>query len=177
MLLKCGVGEDSWEFLGLQGDQTSQSKANHSWIFIEGTDAEVEAPILWPPHAKSLLIGKVPNAGKDWRQEEKEMTEDEMVGWYHWLDGLWASSGRWWRTGKPGILQSMWSQRGSFPISQLFDSLDSSPTPQFKSINSPALSLLYGSTLTSPHDYWKNHTFDSVILCQESNVAAFYYAV
>ena len=51
------------------------------------TDAEAEAPILWPPDAKSWLIGKDPDAGKDWRQEEEGTTEDEMVGWHHWLDG------------------------------------------------------------------------------------------
>ena len=82
MLLNRGVGEDSWESLELQGDQTSQS-----WIFTGKTDAEAEALILWPPDAKSWLIGKDPDAGKDWRQEEKGTTEDEMVGWHHQLDG------------------------------------------------------------------------------------------
>ena len=61
-------------------------KGNQSWIFIGRTDAEAEAPVLWPPDIESWLIGKDPDAGKDWRQEEKEMTEDEMVGWHHWLD-------------------------------------------------------------------------------------------
>ena len=60
---------------------------NQPWIFTGRTDAEAEAPILWPPHAKNQLIGKEPDAGKDWRQEEKGMTEDEMVGWHHWLNG------------------------------------------------------------------------------------------
>ena len=60
-------------------------KGNQSWIFIGRTD--VEAPILWPPDAKSWLIRKDPDAGKDWGQEEKGMTEDEMVGWHHWLSG------------------------------------------------------------------------------------------
>ena len=60
---------------------------NQSWISIGGTDAEAEAPILWLPDAQNWLIGKNPDAGKDWRQEEKEMTEDEMVGWHHWLNG------------------------------------------------------------------------------------------
>ena len=58
-------------------------KGNQSWVFIERTDAEAEAPILWPPDAKNWLIWKDPDAGKDWRQEEKGMTEDEMVGWHH----------------------------------------------------------------------------------------------
>ena len=60
---------------------------NESRIFIGRTDAGTEAPILWPPDAKKRLTGKDPDAGKDWKQEEKQMTEDEMVGWYHWLDG------------------------------------------------------------------------------------------
>ena len=62
-------------------------KGNQSWIFIRRTAAEAEAPILWPPGAESWPIRKDPDAGKDWRQEEKGTTEDEMVGWYHWLYG------------------------------------------------------------------------------------------
>ena len=62
-------------------------KENQLWIFIERTGAEAEAPVLWPPDAKSWLIGKDPDAGRDWGQEEKGMTEDEMVGWHHRLDG------------------------------------------------------------------------------------------
>ena len=59
------------------------SKGNQSRIFIGGTVAEAEAPILWPPDAKNSLIGKDPDAGKDWGQEEKGKTEDEMAGWHH----------------------------------------------------------------------------------------------
>ena len=59
------------------------TKGNQPWIFIERTDAEAEASILWPPDVKSQLTGKDPDAGKDWGQEEKGMTEDEMVGWHH----------------------------------------------------------------------------------------------
>ena len=62
-------------------------KGNQSWIFFGRTDAEDEAPILWPPDAKSWLIWKDPDAGKDWGREEKRTTEDEMVGWHHWLNG------------------------------------------------------------------------------------------
>ena len=62
-------------------------KGNQSWIFIGRTDAEAEAPILWPPDAKSWLTGKDRDAGKDWGQKEKGMTEDEMVGWHHRLNG------------------------------------------------------------------------------------------
>ena len=79
MLLNYGVGEDSWESLGLQGDPTVHPKGDQSWVFIGGTDAEAETPILWPPDAKSWLIGKSPNAGRGWGQEDKGMTEDEMV--------------------------------------------------------------------------------------------------
>ena len=63
-------------------------KENQSWIFTGRTDAEAETPILWPPDMKNWLIGKDSDAGKDWRQKEKGMTEDEMVGWHHQLDGL-----------------------------------------------------------------------------------------
>ena len=88
MLLNCGVGEDSSESLGLQGDPTSQSKRK-STLNIHWKDyAEAEAPILWPPDVKNQLIRKDPDAGKDWRQEEKGTTEDEMVGWHHWLMSL-----------------------------------------------------------------------------------------
>ena len=62
-------------------------KGNQSWIFIGGSDAEAEAPILWLPDVKDWLIWKDPDAGKDWRQEEKGMTEDKMVGWHHQLNG------------------------------------------------------------------------------------------
>ena len=60
---------------------------NQSWIFIGRTDAEAETPVLWPSDAKNWLIWKYPDAGKDWRKEQKGMTADEMVGWHHWLNG------------------------------------------------------------------------------------------
>ena len=87
-------------------------KGNHSWIFIGRIDAEAETPILWPPDGKNWLIGKDPDAGKGWSQEEKGPTEDEMVG-DGWMTSPtpwtwdWASSRSWWWTGKPGMLQSM----------------------------------------------------------------------
>ena len=62
-------------------------KGNQSWIFIGRIEAEVEAPILLPPDVKNWLIWKDPDAGKDWRQEKRGMTEDEMIGWHHWLNG------------------------------------------------------------------------------------------
>ena len=67
--------------------QPVRPKGNQSWIFIRRTDAEAEIPILWPPDVKNWLIGKYPDAGKDWRQEDKGTTEDEMVGCHPWLDG------------------------------------------------------------------------------------------
>ena len=67
--------------------QSVHPKGNQSWILIGRTDAEAETPILWPPDAKNWLIGKNPYAEKDWRQEEKETTEDELVGWHHGLNG------------------------------------------------------------------------------------------
>ena len=66
--------------------QPVHPKGNQSWIFIGRTDGEAETPIPWPPDAKNWLTEKDPEAGKDWRQE-KGTTEDEMVGWYHWLNG------------------------------------------------------------------------------------------
>ena len=67
--------------------QPVHPKGDQSWVFIGRTDVEAEAPILWPPDAKSWLIGKDPDVGKDWGQEEKGTTEDEMVGWHHQLNG------------------------------------------------------------------------------------------
>ena len=67
--------------------QPVHPKGNQSWVFIGRTDVEAETPILWPPDAKSWLIWKDPDAGKDWGQEEKGTTEDEMVGWHHQLNG------------------------------------------------------------------------------------------
>ena len=108
-----GVLEKTLEsLLDSKGIKPVSLKRNQHWILIGKTDAEAEAPILqylttW---CKDKLIGKDPDAGKDWRRE-KGTTEDEMVGWHHQLNGhVWASSRRWWRTGKPGMLQSMGSQ-------------------------------------------------------------------
>ena len=73
--------------LNCKAIKPANPKENQSWIFIRRSDAEVQAPILWSPYVKSQLIRKDPEAGKDWRQEEKGTTEDEMVGWRHWLGG------------------------------------------------------------------------------------------
>ena len=88
-------------------------KGNQSWVFIGRTDAEAEAPILWPPDTQNWLLRKDPEAGKDWRQEEKGTTEDEMIGWHHRINGhefeqtLGGSEGQ----GSQGVLQSMESQK------------------------------------------------------------------
>ena len=92
--------------------QTVHPKGNQSWVFIGRTDAEAETPVLWPPDVKNWLFGKDPDAGKDWRREK-----GDDRGWNGWMASLtqwtwiWASSRSWWWTGKPGVLQSMESQR------------------------------------------------------------------
>ena len=119
---KKGWASENWCFWTVVLEKTLESpldfeeikpvnpKGNQFWLFIGRTDAE--APILWPPDVESELIGKDPDAGKDWRQEEKGTTEDEMFGWHHRLDGREFRSPRsWWWTGKPGMLQSMGLQR------------------------------------------------------------------
>ena len=85
-------------------------KGNQPWIFLGRTDAEGEAPILWPPDAKSQLNRKDPKTGKDWRQE-KRATEDVWRASVTWWTWVWANSGQLWRTGKPGVLQFIGSQR------------------------------------------------------------------
>ena len=86
-VLNYGIGEDSWESLGGKEIKPVNPKGNQSRIFIGRTDAEAEAPELWPPDVKNWLICKDPDAAKDWGQEEKGMTEDVMVGWHHRLNG------------------------------------------------------------------------------------------
>ena len=113
-ILNCGIGEDSWESLDCKEIKPVNPKGNQSWILIGMTDAEAEAPILLSPDVKNCLIGKDPDAGKDWRQEGKGMSGK---GWGCWMASLsrwtwiWASSGSWWWTEKPGMLYSMGSQR------------------------------------------------------------------
>ena len=111
MCLNCGAREDSWESLGWQKIKAVNPKGNQPWIFLGRTKAE--APILWPPDAKSQLIGKNPGSGKDWGQEEKGTTEDEMTGWHHQLNGheFEQAPGVGKGQGKPGVLQSVGSQR------------------------------------------------------------------
>ena len=96
--------------------QPVHPKGDESWVFIGGTDVEAETPILWPPGAKSWLIWKDPDAGKDW-ERLKVGGEGDDRGWDGWIAPstwwmwVWASSGSWWWTGRPGVLQSMGLQR------------------------------------------------------------------
>ena len=109
MVLNHGLGEDLR--VPCKEIQAVNPKGNQSWILIGRIDAEAETPILWPPGAKNWLTGKDPDAGKDWRQEKR------MTGHDGWMSSLtqwtwvWVSSGSWWWTGKPGMLQSMVLQR------------------------------------------------------------------
>ena len=113
MLLKCGVGEDSWESLGPKEIQPVHPKADQSWVFIGRTDAEAETPILWPPHAKSWLIWK-----RLWCWEGLGARgEGDDRGWDGWTASptwgtwVWVNFGSWWWTGRPGVLWFMKSQR------------------------------------------------------------------
>ena len=111
MLLKCGVGEDSWESLGLHGDPTSPFWRS-PWDFFGRNDAKAETPVLWPPHGKCWLIGK------NWCWEGLGAGgEGDDRGWDGWMALLtwwtwvWVTSGCWWWTGRPGVLRFMGSQR------------------------------------------------------------------
>ena len=84
MLSNCGAGEDSWDPLE---SKPVILKRHQPWILLGRTDAEAEAPIFWPPDANSWLTVKDPDARKDWRQKEKRVTEDEIVGWHHRFNG------------------------------------------------------------------------------------------
>ena len=92
--------------------QPVHPKGDQSWVFIGRPDAKAETPILWPPHAKSWLIGKDPDVGRDWGQKEEGPT-----GWDGWMASLtrwtwvWVNSGSWWWIGRPGVLRFMGSQR------------------------------------------------------------------
>ena len=87
MLLKVVLEKTLESPLAFEVVQQVNAKVNQPWIFTGGTDAEAKAPILWPPDAKSWLITKDPDAGKDWWQEETGTTEDKMVGWHHLFNG------------------------------------------------------------------------------------------
>ena len=112
MSSNCGAGEDSWKSLGQLGDQSPVNfKGDQPWIFTGRTDAEAEAPIFWSSDANRRLIGKVPDAGKDWGEKEKRASE-ETAGWHHRFNGheLGQTLGNY--EGQKGrLLQSMGSQR------------------------------------------------------------------
>ena len=119
---KEGWAPNNWCFQTVVLDKTLESpldckeirpvnpKGNQSRMFIGRNDAEAKALTLWPPDVKNWLLGKDPDAGKDRKQEEEGMAEDEMASPTQWT-WVWASFGSWWWTGKPGVLQSMGSQR------------------------------------------------------------------
>ena len=86
MFLDCGVAEEIQSSLDCKEIQPVHPKGDQSWMFIGTTDAKAETPVLWPPHAKSWLTGKDSDAGREWGQEVKGTTKDEMAGWHHRLD-------------------------------------------------------------------------------------------
>ena len=87
MLLNCGVEKTFESPLDCKEIQLVHSEGDQPWDFFWRNDAKAETPVLWPPHAKSWLIGKNSDAGREWGQEEKGMTEVELAGWHHWLNG------------------------------------------------------------------------------------------
>ena len=111
MLSNCMLEKTLESPLNCKDIQPVHPKGTQSWIFIGKTDVEAETPILWPPDVKDWFTGKDPDAGKDWRQEEKGTTS-----WDGWIASptqwtwVWVNSGSWWWTGRPGVLQSMGSQ-------------------------------------------------------------------
>ena len=131
--------------------QPVHPKGDQSSMFIGRTDVEAGTPILWPPHAKSWLIWKDPDAGKDWGHEEKGMTEYKIVGWHHRLD----RHGFGWTLGV-GDGQGGQAFCGSWGHKEL-------DTAEKLIYNS----FIFRPTLTSIHDYWKNHSFDATDLLAE----------
>ena len=129
MLLNCGVGEDSWESLGLQGDPTSHSEGDQPWDFFGRNDTKAETPVLRPPHAKSWLIGIDSDARRDWGAGG----EGDNRGWDGCMASLtrwtwvWVNSGRWWWTERPGMLLFMGSQRLGHDWTELNWIFNSSP--------------------------------------------------
>ena len=102
--------------------QPVHPKGDQSWMFIGRTDVEAETPILWPPDAKSWHIGKDPDPGKDWRQQEKETMEDEMVGWHHWLNGHEFEQAPWFGDGEGSLAcYSPWSGKEQMNWTELND--------------------------------------------------------
>ena len=112
MILNCVLEKTLESPLDCKEIQPVHPKGDQSWVFIGMTDAEAETPILWPPHAKSWLIGKDSDAGRDWGQEEREMTRMTWLdGITDWMHMSWVNSRSWRWTGRPGMLRFMGSQR------------------------------------------------------------------
>ena len=166
MLLNCGVGEDSWESwdlrpLDYKEIQPVHPKGDQSWIFTGRTDAEAEPPILWPPDAKTWLIGKDPDSGKDQRQEEDR-------GWDGWMTPLtewtwvWVNSRSWWRTGRPGVLQSMGSQSQTW-LNDWTETLITSSCHFFS--NEKGFTLLSTQMLPMHHVLWFSNCSFTVWKC------------
>ena len=150
--------------------QPVHPKRNQPWVFTGRTDAEAETAILWPPDVKNWLIGKDPDAGKDWRREEKGMTEDEMVGWHHWLNGHefeqalgvgdgqvrhdWATELNWHRISKIKCCQL---QFGACPGHWTSASLRTEPCAAAAARGSPG----WRGRLSVPQEDWRNRSLDS----------------
>ena len=157
MLLNCGVGQDSWESLGLQGNHP---KGDQSWVFIGRTDVEAETPTLWPPDAKTWLIWKDPDTGKDWGQEEKGRQR------MRWLDGItdsmvwvWVDSRIWWWTGRPGMLQSMGSQWVGHDWRTELNWTDSPWSCKASDMSEKPFTHLLFTCLRTFHSHDTSHTF------------------
>ena len=156
--------------LGCKEIQPVNPKGNQSWISIRRTDVEVEAPILWPPDMKSWLIRKDPNAGKDWGQEEKGMTEDEMVWWHHRLNGHELSQLREimkdreaWGAIIHGVAKSWtwlkdWTGTSSDKLQKEENKLEPWFSTMFEHYNCPSMLLLkndaWTPSFTNKSEYW-----------------------
>ena len=151
MLLNCGVGEDSWESLGLQGDPTSPFWRRSALGFLWKEWARAESPVLWPPHGKSWLIGKDSDAGRDWGQEEKGTTEDEMAGWHHWLDGR---ESEW----TPGVGDG----QGGLACCNSWGCKESDTTER---LNRTELNRIVSSCLSFCHSLDKESRFNKLLKC------------
>ena len=162
--------------------QLVHPKRDQSWVFIRRTDAEAETPILWPPHGKSWLIGKDSDAGKDWGQEETGMTEDEMAGWHHWLDGHEFELTLVVGDGQGGLVccdswgckelvmteQLNWTELTDIPHWVTESSLKKNLLPTSLSLNQINLVLLKIYLWPIPCIHWSFYTMHSLTYCWQS---------